>query len=389
MSNNTALDEFCVIDDLYLQDKNSTVTGVNGDIKDTNSLASLAGGILNFDEPFELHPDIPENPEAPIHILIVDDFSSSVYNNVSHGQYVLATAYGWLNNPTVIECNIPEEWTEFLNQIHIAKLNIANDRSLAGAINAINSYILDTNASHVIINMSWVILKCMPTLYKDESREEELQVPFSVQEFMEYQSEESYLRSILQANDLEPTWTNLLIVRNALARALADTSTELSSIVANVEDDLWQENIENRDDVYIYPVAAAGNFNLPSTELNALNIELPADVDNNGRLDAFAPAAWPSVLAVSGSLAVNKSVLWPPSNDGQVSAPAAWIKYIDQKGEISYGSGTSFATPLVSANLASALAQTDGALDFAVLKNLPKPSNDFYCNVIESIINTP
>lgn len=132
-----------------------------------------------------------------------------------------------------------------------------------------------------------------------------------------------------------------LAIRAALANYIAES--------IDVENDLMDllDNTEN-----VISIAAAGNFNNEDPE--EFPFEL-IDANNNDVRDAFAPAAWESVLAVSGSLGDNPNAFWSASNDGQVQAPAAWIHFDTPSDLDSYGSGTSFATPLVTAHVVNAI----------------------------------
>lgn len=93
----------------------------------------------------------------------------------------------------------------------------------------------------------------------------------------------------------------------------------------------------------IVPVAAAGNF----SEVEQVD-ELTLIAGNT--YSALAPASWRDVLAISGSIASNPFSMWPASNHGQLMAPAAWYNFVE-----GYLSGTSFATPVVSAFLSNVI----------------------------------
>lgn len=100
-------------------------------------------------------------------------------------------------------------------------------------------------------------------------------------------------------------------------------------------------DLQKSDEFDVVAVASSGNYR---DWFGNGNHDNPEDID----APPFAPAKWPSVIAVGAYLGEGTK-LWEFSQDGQVFAPGAWYHYLPF--DKAYRAGTSFSAPVVSTML--------------------------------------
>lgn len=312
---------------------------------------------------------VTQNGGASVLVVIVDDFSNSIGQR-THGDYVLdvaTAAYYSVYNGHGIEIHIADYAT-------VGQASTVNDAE-AAIENTLENIQNKAVFKTIVYNWSWVILPCKQdslvldlgdiggeffgstevtfsydmNLLAEFRRESDENAATTLIEFMTWQrlrGESGY--NGIQLDQIDPKLlmavgrqfgiflnTPYLSSEEVSRQYILEDFDKLPSII-NPQSSLYKpehedvptngfENLES-----VIPIAASGNM---------------------GQDSPYAPAAWSEVLAVGGHWAnsvINEDVeadsIWPKSNGGQVSAPAAWHPTITNE----YLSGTSFATPLVS-----------------------------------------
>jgi hypothetical protein len=413
----------CVLDDLHVQDMSSTVGGASGRITNKTDPEVSVHGIRVPGVNAGLSRNIGS---ATVAVIVIDDFISRIPNAAqTHGGYVREVVQEIVSVP--VRRNQPPP-----SNITVLELDYYPENSLSIIHNRLEDMINNEPYDFFVVNMSWVILICKQDIVVNLADNPEqpvtipLDIPFynriwrSPREELEgclpsEQSQQapicSEIRTRLSSRDdlaeydtvinniletygednistmnvinflaiikgidinieTESGQQNFLALRRSLATAIHQAATSDEADITAFRESLNRDNI--------LPVAASGNFNLLANHESAF--QLPPDVaGSNGRRDAFAPAIWTEVLAVSGSPANAPTGQWEASHDGQVSSTAAWVEFFSTN---EVGSGTSFAAPIVSGHIARYATRCD----VRPLLGLGKEQNRRYVAAIRSEI---
>jgi Subtilase family len=389
----------CILGESLLRSQGDTLTFVGAGEIDT--------GILNdwgeVEEGFLIAPIVTFSGMSPdeivansnevfnVLLLVIDDFSKLLGDNtqLTHGGYVAeVTMNTWMDFPD-----------DGLITIETVNYGVDSDPTLTTVLQRTVERINQLGGADqydvIVLNMSWVILRCSGTIMDN--------VNVNVFAFNAYLQDNldgydfnndgmtSFIEFIIGDNDELDFEQDNDAVREALAVYVLSSSynleTELGqntfnylAEILNISPGELAGIFQSNSDIYneanvftnwvndlcsecqVIPIAAAGNFS-------------PV---NGAPLPPFAPAAWLNVLAVSGSLARDPGEMWTSSHYGQLMAAAA----VHQFSTNEQGAGTSFAAPMVSVLVSFMAAHT--TCDIQSIMSINKAANGEFVSEILS-----
>lgn len=410
-------DVICVLNELQFSDYGGGVVKAGGEI--VNDQAKTTGeGVIDPTQYWDGLSDLlVENAvETTVTLLVVDDFTTEAKTPSktlqSHGEYVHSVARHaasrGLINPIRVDISTD------------ASGNLIEEPTLDTIINKLNVEIDNMQTDYAVVNMSWFIIPCSFSTQITLEDREPFVIEINVNSFQDAISNDEVSSNLVQytydVNELQNL--NLDYSQDIVFEALATAITIQISLLdnPNLDRDEIMFIIEGQDESVeatitilseqrepassdqlndfkaifdneqVLGIGAAGNMNCLAGALTSTPIcgSIAEDIDQfdknaNQTLDAFIPASFDNVLAISGLTVQGGD--WTYSQDGQVAAPAAW-HYFPDTGD--FGSGTSFATPMMSGIIA-VLAQQGCPVED--LRQIGKGTNVPYIAALAQVCN--
>lgn len=270
-------------------------------------------------------------------ILVVDDFASDApetdadWETASHGWYTLNILVQMQNAlPSEVAQNI------LIETIDVSALDYRSDLMRTEIESTVASIRSSTGIQNFVVNMSFVFVACDDGTFNHQRfiDRHENNANYSLVE--EAGGDLNYALDVRNNSAVNRVDANGFdLNNNANSGPPSFVATQLTFLNlfedSQLQSDTLRDYFRDRKDYTLIPVASAGNFKWKRP---------------------FFPARWAEVISVSATMG-GTSDLWAQSNDGEISAPGAWVEFGDEY----FSAGTSYAAPIASMMIALDLTQ--------------------------------